>query len=287
MNRVKESTYANYIKKFEKHILPVFGDSLCTEINPALINKFINDKLSSGLSASYVKDIIVVFKSMLKYISEEYSLSLSIKNIVLPKIEKNPIQKIEKSQERAIFNYIQKNINLTSIGVLFSLFMGLRIGEVCGLMWGDVDFKRHILYIKRTVQRINLPDGKRKTKLVISAPKSRHSVRSIVIPDILMDYLKQFRNSDNRYILSNSTKPVEPPTMQNRYEKILNAANTSKSNYHRLRHTFATNYAESGFDAKLLSVILDHSDLKITFNRYIHPTLEYQQKIMKKINLRF
>lgn len=286
VNRVKESTYANYKKKFENHILPVFGDLLCTELKSAGINKFINDKLSDGLSAGYIKDIIVVFKSMLKYVSDEYGLNISIKNITLPKVERKQIQKLDSSQEKAILRHIQQNITLSSLGVLFSLLMGLRIGEVCGLMWSDVDFKRHILNINRTVQRISLPNGNRKTKVIVSVPKSGHSVRSIVIPDILMDYLKQLRSSDDNYILSDSKKPVEPRTMQNRYKKILVESEVDETNYHRLRHTFATNCAEAGFDAKLLSVILGHSDVNITFNRYIHPTAEHQQKMMKKINLR-
>ncbi len=259
---------------------------LCTELSSACINKFINDKLADGLSAGYIKDIIVVFKSMLKYAGDEYGLNISLKNITLPKGERKQVKKLDNSQEKAILCYIQQNITLSSLGVLFSLLMGLRIGEVCGLMWSDIDFKRRILHINRTVQRIALPNGNRKTKLIISAQKSGHSVRSIVIPDINMDYLKQFHSSDDHYIRSYKKQPIEPRTMQNRYKKILAESKVDETNYHRLRHTFATNCAEAGFDAKLLSVILGHSDVNITFNRYIHPTVEHQQKMMKKINLR-
>ncbi len=58
VNRVKESTLANYRNKFEKHILPEFGDIPCADLTAGRINAFINKKLADGLSASYVRDIL-------------------------------------------------------------------------------------------------------------------------------------------------------------------------------------------------------------------------------------
>ena len=69
-NCVKPSTYANYKLKFEKHILPEFGNKLCSELTSDVINAFIEKKLANGLSASYVKDIIIVLKTMLKFAQE-------------------------------------------------------------------------------------------------------------------------------------------------------------------------------------------------------------------------
>ena len=67
VNRVKESTLANYKAKFEKHILPVFGEVPCVDLSAGGLNEYINKKLADGLSASYVRDIITVFKVMLSY----------------------------------------------------------------------------------------------------------------------------------------------------------------------------------------------------------------------------
>lgn len=80
INRVKESTLANYKAKFEKHILPVFGVVPCADLYSGRINQFINQKLADGLSASFVWDIITIFKSMLRYAQEEYGFKLSLKN---------------------------------------------------------------------------------------------------------------------------------------------------------------------------------------------------------------
>ncbi|MBO5320148.1 MAG: site-specific integrase [Ruminococcus sp.] len=280
VNRVKESTFANYRNKFEKHILPEFGDIPCADLTAGRINAFINQKLTEGLSASYVRDIFTVFKTMLKYAQEEYGFRLSLKNVVLPKSERKQVEKISDTEQKKLISYLKANMSLTAFGILLSLFMGLRIGELCGLKWEDIDFQHNILHIRRTVQRISSANGNKKTKIVVSSPKSATSFRDIVIPDTLMQYFETFRNEINAFILSGTDKPIEPRTMQYRYKKLLHSANVENHNYHKLRHTFATNSAEKGFNAKALSAILGHSSVTLTLNRYIHPDLTYERRLM-------
>ena len=286
-NRVKESTYANYKVKFEKHILPEFSNTLCCDLSAGKINEFINVKLDEGLSAGYVKDIFTVFKSMLKYAQEEYDFKISLKNVVLPKTEKKKSEKISDTKQKLLVTYLKNHMNLTALGILISLFMGLRIGELCGLKWSDVDFKNKILHIHRTVQRISIENGSKKTKIITSAPKSETSFRSISIPDFLMEYFEKFRNSDDFYILSGSEKVVEPRCMQYRYKKILKAACAGNYNFHKLRHTFATNCIQSGFDTKTLSVILGHSSINMTLTRYVHPDYSYERRLMNSMCMLF
>ena len=280
VNRVKESTLANYRNKFEKHILPEFGDIPCADLTAGRINAFINKKLADGLSASYVRDIFTVFKTMLKYAQEEFGFRLSLKNVVLPKAERKQVEKICDTEQKKLVSYLKANMSLTTFGILLSLFMGLRIGELCGLKWEDVDFQNKILHIRRTVQRISSANGNRKTKIVISAPKSATSFRDIAIPDALMKYFEMFRSEADYFFLSGTDKPVEPRTMQYRYKKILQSAEVESHNYHKLRHTFATNSAEKGFNVKALSAVLGHSSVTLTLNRYIHPDRTYERRLM-------
>ncbi len=283
VNRVKESTLANYKAKFEKHILPAFGDIACADLSAGRINEYINQKLADGLSASYVRDIITVFKALLSYAQDEYGFKLSLKNVTLPKVEKKQITRISDIEQKRLIEYLKANMSLTAFGILLSLCMGLRIGELCGLKWEDVDFKHRILHIRRTVQRITSANGNRKTKIVISAPKSATSFRDIAIPDFLMEYFRMFRDEADHYILSGSDKPVEPRTMQYRYKKILRSAEIDNHNYHTLRHTFATNCAEHGFDVKTLSTVLGHSSVSLTLNRYVHPDVVYQRRMINSM----
>ena len=283
VNRVKESTLANYKAKFEKHILPVFGDVPCVDLSAGRLNEYINKKLADGLSASYVRDIIIVFKVMLSYAQEEYGFKLSLKNVVLPKMEKKSITRISDTEQKRLIGYLKANMSLTAFGILLSLCMGLRIGELCGLKWDDIDFQHKILHIHRTVQRITSANGTRKTKIAISAPKSATSSRDIAIPQSLMRYFRMFRDKADFFILSGSEKPVEPRTMQYRYKKILKSAEIGNHNYHKLRHTFATNCAEHGFDLKTLSTVLGHSSVNLTLNRYVHPDVVYQRRMINSM----
>ena len=286
VNRVKESTLANYKAKFEEHILPAFADIPCEELSAGQINELINKKRADGLSANYVRDIITVFKSMLRYAQEEYSFKMSLKNVVLPKAEKKQIEKISDIQQEKLITYLKANISLSALGIFLSLCMGLRIGEICGLKWKDVDFQRKVLHIRWTVQRITSKNGNRKTKIVISSPKSTTSFRDIAIPDVLMKCFEMFRNKDNCFILSGTDKPVEPRTMQYRYKKILQTAEIENHNYHKLRLTFATNCAEHGFDVKTLSIILGHSTINLTRNRYVHPDRTHERtRMLFEINI--
>ena len=286
VNRVKESSFANYKAKFEKHILPAFAETLCANLSAGRINEFINIKLADGLSASYVRDIITVFKSMLRYAQEEYGFRLSLKNVVLPKVERKQINRISDREQKRLIDYLKANMSLTAFGILLSLCMGLRIGEICGLKWEDIDFQHKILHIRRTVQRISSTNGNRKTKSVISSPKTATSFRDIAIPDALWKYFEMFRNEADCFILSGTNKPIEPRTMQYRYKKIIQSANMEYCNYHRLRHTFATNCVENGFDAKTLSIILGHSTVNLTLNRYVHPDRTHERKLINSICLR-
>ena len=85
--------------------------------------------------------------------------------------------------------------------------------------------------------------------------------------------------SDNSYVFGGN-KPLEPRTAQYWFQKILKEAGVDSRNFHILRHTFATNCVESGMDVKTLSVILGHSDVKITLNRYVHPTMDSKRRQM-------
>ena len=280
MNRVKESTYANYTMKFEKHILPYFGEKLCISINSATINAFIKEKVDSGLSAGYVRDLFTVFKALLAYAQEEYSFKLSLKNVSLPKAEKKKPHKMDDEQQKKLVGFIKSHIDLTGLGVLLSLFMGLRIGELCGLKWEDVDLAGKVIHVRHTLQRIQTFSSGKKTKIVITEPKSASSVRDIPIPDCLLTLLTKHHAGDNMFVLSGKRKPVECRTLQYRFAGILNNANLPSVHFHSLRHAFATNCIALGFDVKTLSEILGHSSVEITLNRYVHSSIERKRACM-------
>ncbi|MDE6088385.1 MAG: site-specific integrase, partial [Oscillospiraceae bacterium] len=239
--RVKESTYANYRMKADKHILPAFGGVRFENLTTKMLHIFIQKKLNSGLSAKYVSDIVIVFKSMTKYISMVHGFHNPIANAVLPKTQKKEMFLFSEEQQKTLCSYLIQNQNSTSLCVLLSLYTGLRVGEVCALRWSDIDFEKSILTVSRTVQRIQFKEERHLTKLMIGTPKSQTSLRSIPIPSFLMHMLKQMKNIPESYVLSGTDRVSEPRTMQYRFKAILKKTGLPDINYHSLRHMFATN----------------------------------------------
>jgi integrase len=150
-------------------------------------------------------------------------------------------------------------------------------------MWDDIDFEKEVLTVRRTVQRIN--NGSSGTQLIIDTPKSRSSQRTIPIPTFLMKLLRESRSNNNHYILSNSERIIEPRTLQRRFQTILKKAGLPSVNYHCLRHMFATNSLQAGFDVKTLSEILGHSSVETTLNRYVHSSMERKRACMELIKI--
>ncbi len=282
--KVKDSTYVNYRMKAEKHILPEFSRLTYFELSAKLVHEFIEKKLKYGLSPKYVSDIVVVFKSMTKYASLEHGYNNPLVNVILPKSPKKELNLLSETEQIKLKKYISENTDTTKIGIMLSYYAGLRIGEVCGLKWSDIDFEKSTLAVNRTVQRIMKKNGSKSTKLIVSSPKSMTSKRTIPLPEFLCEILKKQKSDNNAYILSGSEKITEPRTMQYRFKSILKKANLPSVNYHSLRHMFATNCVKLGFDVKTLSEILGHSNVETTLNRYVHSSMERKIVCMNLIS---
>lgn len=187
---------------------------------------------------------------------------------------------MNKEQQFRLEEYLREHPSFSGIGINLSLYMGLRIGEVCALQWSDIDLEKRILTVSKTIQRVQCRTGEKHTKLIITEPKSESSKRVIPIPDCLLPMLRQFKDSIEVYVVSGKKKPVEPRTMQYRFAKILHNADLPSFHYHSLRQLFATRCVELGFDVKTLSEILGHSSVEVTLNRYmgeahIHPNFVF------------
>ena len=283
-NKVKDSTYANYIMKLKKHILPYFSGMKYDIMTAQNVNNFIYEKLESGLSENYVSDIVVLIKSAAEFGSRNFGYINRIKYVTLPKSS-------DKS-EQILFTYTELQqlrtelINMPSynnIGILLASVTGIRIGELCALKWKNISLDEKIITINQTVERICNTD-KCGTNLTISAPNSRSSIRQIPIPDFIIPILERVIANEDCYLLSGTEKIIEPRTLQYRFKSLLKRLNLPIINFHKLRHQFATDCIALGIDVKTLSNILGHSSVEITLNRYVHSTLERERDFMEKFS---
>ena len=179
--------------------------------------------------------------------------------------------------------FLHKDMDISKAGIFLCLSTGLRLGEICSLKWGDIDSERGLLRVSRTVQRIKSKEGPAKTILLETAPKSVFSNREIPIPDTLLSLLMPFRRAEQEYVLC-TNRPMEPRTYQNHFKKYLGDIKVPDYNFHTLRHTFATNCIDRGMDIKSLSEILGHSNVQITLDRYVHPSMDMKRKYINALS---
>jgi len=281
VNNVKESTYANYFMKLEKHILPCFGTVKYERLTIKILNDFISKKLRSELSPKYVSDICRVIKSISKFARVRLGYADKAELLSLPKCEKKEQKMLSASQQNSLVSYLSKSVSPSDLGVFIAAVTGIRIGELCALQWSDIDLEKRIITVRKTMQRIKNFGGKTATKIVITPPKSRASKREIPIPEVLFSRLKAMKKSDDHYILTGKKIFSEPRTMQYRFKSILKKLNLPSINFHLLRHMFATRCVAVGADVKTLSEVLGHSSVEMTLNRYVHSSFERKCYCMK------
>ncbi len=129
-----------------------------------------------------------------------------------------------------------------------------------------------------TVQRIYL--SKNNSKIIITSPKTKKSVREIPMAKILYKKLREFskKYSKNDFVISGKDKVIEPLSYRYTYKKMLNNCNIQYKKFHCLRHTFATRCVRVGMDVKSLSEVLGHSNVSVTLGIYVHSSYEIKKR---------
>lgn len=286
----KPSTMVKYGNQLESHIIPYFENKSINEITNEDISTFSNRLLTEKrLSPKSTSDILSRIKSIRRFaLNHDYEINFVPECVTIPQ-EKKDIRVLTFSEEMSLLGYLKIHPNLTSLGILICLFTGIRIGELCALMWSDISLDEQELYIRRTMQRLQNRDKKaeHKTYIHIDEPKSKCSIRRIPIPDNIMGTLQSAYSKDSYLLTGHRHLFVEPRTMENRFKTILKSCGIAHANFHTCRHTFATRCVEAGFDVKSLSELLGHANVNITLNRYVHPTMQLKRENMKKLSQLF
>lgn len=290
----KKSTQLKYKNMIELHIVPELGNIDIAQIDDVLVNQFLISKRENGrldgkggLSNSYVKTMAIVIASSLNYAIERELRSPLKGKIQKPIISKNEIIILPARIQRVYESRLNSAESPTALGILIALNTGLRLGEICALKWENIDYVNRIIKVRHSIIRIasNEPSAKNKTKLVIDTPKTKTSIRDIPINTKLYNILLLVKNkTSSNFVVSGSSSFVSPRTFEYRFHQTLNQYDLEDINFHALRHTFATRCIEQGVDVKTLSEVLGHSNVSITLNAYVHPSLENKRNQLEKLN---
>ena len=282
---VKQSSMAAYLLLLNKHILPEFGN--CTELPEHEVQSFVLRKIKGGISAKTVKDILIVLKMIVQYGAKNGWINNYSWDIKYPANEqKKELDVMSTDNFKQVLAYLQKNFTFQGLGIIITMNTGMRIGEICGLQWGDIDMDTNCISVQRTVERIYVMEGDKKfTKLVINTPKTQNSCRQIPMSKDLLALVKPLMKVVNKsyYVLSNSDKPIEPRTYRNYYKELLAQLGIPDLKFHGLRHSFATKCIEAGCDYKTVSVLLGHANISTTLNLYVHPNADQKKRCIDKM----
>ena len=283
--QVKRTSMAAYEVSVNRYLKQWF--SSISDINDENVQAFIETKIKDGLSVKSIKDILVVLKMIARFSeSKGCELNWNYKISVPGKPSPHEVAVLSIDQQKKLMEYLWKNLSFKNLGILLCMSTGLRIGEICGLKWEDIDFETSALSVNKTVYRIyNADDDTHKTELLIIPPKTIHSTRSIPIPAPLQMIMQSIGDNINKeyYIISNSTVPLEPRTYRYYFKTILKLLELPYIKFHCLRHSFATRCIESSCDYKTVSAILGHANITTTLNLYVHPSTEQKRKCIENM----
>ena len=192
------------------------------------------------------------------------------------------LQKMTIEEQKRLVAYLLHPTDSCKFGLLLALYTGLRIGELCALRWSCIDLREQTIRIAATMQRLGgTGEG---TRIVIGAPKSDSSLRTIPLPAQIAVLCRHMQPVDpEAYVLTGGPAYMEPRTLQYRLKRYTAACGLEGVHAHTLRHTFATRAIESGFELKSLSEVLGHATTAITMERYVHSTLEMKRTNMNKL----
>ena len=278
-NVIKLSTVKVYERYLTIYIIPFFKNINLCRLNQKTLQTFVNSM--PEISPSTVKGIFSFLREALKAAGKSGYITPVWLNVELPKMKRHRVDVFTKEEQHLIENALSPENNPNDIGVLLCLYTGLRIGEVCGLRWEDINFISKTITVNRTVQRMTI-DGKSLLKEL--PPKSETSRRIIPIPSFLLHKLKEIREqSSTAYVLHTDLHMMDPRTFQYQYKKIIERAGVRYVNAHTLRHTFSVRALEAGFDIKTLSEILGHADAAITLKTYAHSLDEHKRNSMERL----
>ena len=201
------------------------------------------------------------------------------------------LQKLVKKESVNVFSkeeqeLVIKNLDIRNIVdalIYLTFYTGLRLGEVLGLQWSDIN--GNMISITRQYRR-NVEVEKvndRKLTYKFKELKTKNSAREIPLPDKVLKMLENLPK-DHDLIFSDNGKPIEPKRPQRRITALCKKLNIPHRSFHSIRHSYATRSFELEIPIKTVQVLLGHSDIATTMDIYTHVMKEKKLEVLDKLN---
>ena len=317
LNKIEPPSYYRLYSVYEHQLKDTIGLKMMGDIKARDIQNFIDEMAnpSNGkikpLAISGLKKIIQLLNSCFKTAIQEGILFLNpCDGVTLPKESciKTPTKKqislsddeIEKFKEVALEKYksTAEYCSRDFLVLLLIVNLGLRVGEMLALSWSDIDFENRIVYINKTLQsdirNFEAKEGEKKLySRIKNSTKTNAGMRVISLNDSVMSYLEELRAYDKRnkivsdYVACTTAGTLNRArNLQRSLERLLKKANIDKKvSLHTLRHTFGSYLLRKGVGIEVISKLMGHARITVTYNKYIHTIKEEEAKAMNMIRI--
>ncbi|MED1089749.1 site-specific integrase [Bacillus paramycoides] len=285
---VENSTYTSYKGYINNHIIPSIGMIALHKLNVIHIQKCYKFAMEKGIANNSILLMHRILKNSLNLAVKQNVISRNPAiHVEMPRKEKTSIQTWTEEEVKKFLLHSQES--RYHIGCILAITTGMRLGEVLGLRWQDVDFNNHTITINQTSGH---DDKIKKTA------KTNSSKRTIPVPIETIDSLKKHKITINKeklrfgsayqdFDLINcdmSGKVLRRSTFRCNFDKLIRNAGVKKIKFHDLRHTHATLLLKQGVNPKIISERLGHTDISITLSVYSHVLPNMQEEAVKNFS---
>ena len=299
------STYKRYCRMLETRILPYFGHFYINKIKPTDIMQFydllskdtqlVRKKSNNGkkalkpLSGKTILEHHRLLRAMLhKAVYWQLLFNNPCERVQPPRSRKPKRRYYDDEQCKVLLSNLNElsteNIKY-KVAITLTVFTGVRLGELMGLEWSDIDFTNGIVSINKSSQY--LADKGVFTK----TPKTESSIRDVAIPDFVVSLLEEYKSwyeeqksiygelwtNSNRLFVQSDGKPMHPSTISKWFVKFVKEIGLPVINFHGLRHTNATLLISQNIDVAVVAARLGHAQITTTFNFYVHPIISHNK----------
>ena len=300
------TTYKRYCRMLETRILPYFGHFYINKIRPTDIMKFYDllekdtqlvrkkgnngSKTKKPLSGKTILEHHRLLRAMLhRAVYWQLIVSNPAERVQPPRAKKPKRRSYDDEQTKILLENLEKlTVEDTKykVAIILTIFTGVRLGELMGLEWQDVDFRNGIISINRSSQYLS------DMGVFTKVPKTESSIREIAIPEFIISLLEEYKlwyeeqkslygelwtNSDRLFVQADG-KPMHPSTISKWFVKFVGQIGLPVINFHGLRHTNASLLVAQNIDIAVISARLGHAQISTTLDFYVHPLLSHNRK---------